>query len=295
MSFVGRPPRGLSYSQRSSFTRCGEAYRLTKMFHVPENPAWNLCGGSAVHKVTELIDLQAHGVDVQVLTFAEALQEQVEKQVEKTGIPESQFRASGRKSNAWPNKENRDWWLHNGPVMVDKWREFTRNVPWDLAEFPDENGELQPAVEIELDIQVSGSTIKAFVDRVFRIWASGDLVVVDLKSGADPSSPDQLRVYKEGLEQTFGEPFRWGTFWMARTGSTTEVFDLSGSTHEQLEYEYESFRFARDMGIYLPNPGQICSYCSVKDFCYVQSGSRSDEIPRPWEQYQGYPGGVAAE
>ncbi|PVU81358.1 hypothetical protein DDP54_15775 (plasmid) [Cellulomonas sp. WB94] len=189
VTFVGRPPRGLSYSQRSSFTRCGEAYRLTKMFRVPENPAWNLIGGSAVHKVTELEDLAAHGADVKVLTFAEALQLGIDEAVEKSGLPESEFRASGRKSNAWPDKENKAWWLHHGPVMVQRWRDFVRTVPWDLAEFPDAEGELRPAVEIELDIQVSGTTIKAFVDRVFRRRADDALVVVDLKSGADPSAP----------------------------------------------------------------------------------------------------------
>ena len=294
MTFVGRPPRGLSYSQRSSFTRCGESYRLTKIFHVPEVPAWNLRGGSAVHKATELEDLAAHGVDVKVLTFEQALQAEIDEAVEKYGFPESEFRASGRKSNAWPDKENKAWWLHHGPVMVQRWRDFVRNVPWDLAEFPDANGELRPAVEVELDIEVSGLTIKAYVDRVFRMRSDGTLVVVDLKSGNEPDAPDQLGVYKLGLEQAFGEPVRWGTFWMARTGSTTEVFDLSDFTHERLEWEYETFRFSRDTGLFLPNPGQICGYCSVRDYCYVQSGVHSDEVPRPWEQWQGNQEGTSA-
>ncbi|WP_242448526.1 hypothetical protein [Cellulomonas sp. WB94] len=101
-------------------------------------------------------------------------------------------------------------------------------------------------------------------------------------------------MYKVGLEQAFGEPVAWGTFWMARTGSTTEVFPMAPFTHERLEWEYETFRFSRDTGLYLPNPGQICSYCSVSEFCYVQSGARADEIPRPWEQWQGNQEGTSA-
>lgn len=50
----------LSYSQMETLLSCGEKYRLTKIVQVPEQPAWYLIGGSAVHTATETYDLAKH-------------------------------------------------------------------------------------------------------------------------------------------------------------------------------------------------------------------------------------------
>lgn len=50
----------LSYSQMETLLSCGEKYRLTKIVQVPEQPAWYLIGGSAVHTATETYDLARH-------------------------------------------------------------------------------------------------------------------------------------------------------------------------------------------------------------------------------------------
>jgi len=46
----------LSYSQLETFLSCGEKYRLSRIVGVPEEPAWYLIGGSAVHEATEAYD-----------------------------------------------------------------------------------------------------------------------------------------------------------------------------------------------------------------------------------------------
>ena len=43
------------------------------------------------------------------------------EKVSRTTIPEEDWKASGRATKANPDKENKDWWLKNGPLMVDKW------------------------------------------------------------------------------------------------------------------------------------------------------------------------------
>lgn len=50
----------VSYSQLETLLSCGEKYRLTKIVQVPEQPAWYLIGGSAVHAATEAYDLAKH-------------------------------------------------------------------------------------------------------------------------------------------------------------------------------------------------------------------------------------------
>jgi putative RecB family exonuclease len=286
----GEVPRHISFSQRTSFSRCPEAFRLQRVWHVPETPSWWLAGGKAVHEVTELEDRLSLGQDVTVPTFAEVFQREVDEMVEKSGIPESEFRASGRASNAWPGKENKDWWLHHGPAMVVKWREFRRNAPVDIHEVPaplfgDQNRTV-PAIELEINLKVAGTTIKLFIDRVMRRRSDGALGVIDLKTGAnEPASPDQLGLYKLAMEEEFGEQVTWGAFWDARKGSTGQTYDLGDFTHERIEWEYETFRFARDHGLFLANPGPMCNSCSVKDYCYIQRGPKADEVPRPWEQF----------
>jgi hypothetical protein len=49
-------PVHVSYSALTTYLDCGWKYFLTKVKQVPEQPAWYLVGGSAVHYATELYD-----------------------------------------------------------------------------------------------------------------------------------------------------------------------------------------------------------------------------------------------
>jgi hypothetical protein len=50
---------------------CGERYRLQKIEQVPEQPAWYLAGGSAVHEASEVIDHAIHKARMEALANAE--------------------------------------------------------------------------------------------------------------------------------------------------------------------------------------------------------------------------------
>lgn len=49
-------PNHLSPSQINTMLTCGEQYRLERVVRVPSRPMWAGIGGSAVHKVTEILD-----------------------------------------------------------------------------------------------------------------------------------------------------------------------------------------------------------------------------------------------
>jgi hypothetical protein len=51
-------PRYLSPSQITGLLMCGEQFRLTRLLKAPERPMWAGIGGSTVHKITELLDLE---------------------------------------------------------------------------------------------------------------------------------------------------------------------------------------------------------------------------------------------
>jgi len=287
---TGQLPPHLSHSQFSTFTRCGELYRLERVWHVPCPPAWALIGGKAVHSATEDIDRAAHGSPFPVRSFQEHLDLEVEQALTGNDYTGADIRASGHASKAWPNKEDRRWWEFNGPIMVARWAAFAKTAPLDLALSVGEGGMDAgssadvPAIEVPFRLIVGSTTIVGYVDRVYRQRADGALVVLDLKSGSQPQpSPAQLGVYKVGLEAKFGEPVRWGYFWDARTGALSERYDLSPFTHERIEWQYESLRFARDRGLFLPNITKDCSWCGVREFCVYVGGARSSEVTAPWE------------
>ena len=71
-----------------------------------------------------------------------------------TDIPSTEWRAGGRASKDWPNRENENWWSVNGPQMLQAfvdWWEANNN--WHIWVTPD--GEA--AVELDLSGEINGT------------------------------------------------------------------------------------------------------------------------------------------
>jgi hypothetical protein len=51
-------PQHISYSSLTTWLSCGHLYLLTRIMQVAEEPSAWLYGGKALHKATELYDLQ---------------------------------------------------------------------------------------------------------------------------------------------------------------------------------------------------------------------------------------------
>lgn len=261
----------ISYSALSTYTDCGHKYYLTRVKNLPETPAWYLVGGSAVHEASELFDKEFPSTftDEDVArfnptqTFSETWARALERQIESTGVGVEGFRAGGRVSKAWPEKENSDWWMYHGPLMVKNWIDWRKGSGWSIWE-PQEG---LFAVELGLDYSVSDETyVKMFIDRVM-VTPSGEIVVMDLKTGArTPSSDLQLAVYAAGLEDKFGIRPQYGAYWMARDGVTSQLSDLDYLSKEKIESVVLTFDRARKAGIFIPNLSN-CSYCSIAQHC----------------------------
>lgn len=280
----------LSYSQLSSLTTCGEQFRLERVVGVTQRPAWALIGGSTVHEVTELHDLAGHGVAVPSDTFREVFERRTVEAEEESGIDRSEFRASGRASARWPNKEDANWWLTEGPAMVQRWVNWTAATPWKLWITPDG----KPAVEIEFDMLLNDDDIdvKGFIDRVYEY--NGYLIVLDIKTGSRPQpTPRQLGTYKVGLEQVYGDalpPVAYGAFWDGRRGVTSTPAALNEYDERRLSYQYGVVAKMRRENLYLPSPGPMCSGCSVNEFCFEYTQGASAAVRPPWvsvEEWEG--------
>lgn len=268
-------PAGVSYSQLTDWLDCQEKYRLRKVAKVPETPAWALVGGSAVHLATEVYDRTdwttwEAGVPNPESLFRIAFEEGV-AEGKLTEPDTTAWRASGRATKEWPNKQDEAWWRANGPLMVENWIVWRHSPGWKIWTTPDG----KPAIELEIKIVMGGRICHLFIDRLM-VTPEGELGVLDIKSGATmPDSPLQLGLYATAVEETFGQRPSFGTYFDARNGVHLPGKDLSLFSRPYLDFLFGSFVAQRELRMFIPNPGRMCVACGVRDFCPAVGGTQA--------------------
>lgn len=285
MSFELEVPDHLSRSQLDTYSDCGMKWLLQRGMRVPQVPAWALIAGSAVHAVTEEYDRQLlDGQDMHDEHLREAFaldfESRIRREEDLYAVHRSAFGVSGRASKDWPDKETEAWWKHHGPLHVLAWKSWRRVTPWELLPVVDERtGEFLDPIEYSFKLDLGGVSDWGAIDRVFTY--QDELIVVDLKTGRNaPKKPDQLGDYATAVEEAVGRRPRWGYYWMAREGGTSEAYDLTRPrmTKEAMAKTYGMAQKGIEAGVFLPNVGMLCGYCSVRDFCSAVDGPRSSEI-----------------
>ena len=265
----------ISHSAMSTWLNCGWSFYLTRIQKVPENPSYWLVGGKSLHECTEWYDQldpliqQAGDFDLRQI-FLDKWEENY--RLANNGMP---FRAGGRATKQYPNKEDASWWLDNGPKMVDFWIQFRKDSgyqPYLLS-----GGEA--AIETELNVEIGGVLMKGFLDRLM-VSPEGELVVIDIKTSSKPPvTYTQLGTYAIMCEKAMGIRPVKGAYFMARTGELTEPVDLSHYTERRLASQVKGFKTAVDNNIFIPQPGFMCGTCSVNHACYAVNGSESHKYP----------------
>lgn len=267
----------MSWSALEDVRTCGEKYRLGRVERVPKRPGWALIGGNAVHHVTEHNDKQDFGMPVESadLDFEAVFMAETKKVLGEWGIgSEAEIQASGRRSKANPNKEDRKWWLENGPLMVERWKNFIRVTPWHIWLTPQGN----PAIELELLSEWGGKPNKGFLDRVFET-PDGDLVCVDIKTGANaPKTSQQLAQYGTDVGRLVGAKVKYGAFWMGRDGGLTPPVELEPMV-QSLDSDYQKAAAIIEGDLFLASPGMLCGSCSVNAYCKSFSGPAVLPLP----------------
>jgi len=259
----------ISHSAMSTWLNCGWSYYLSRIQKVPENPSYWLVGGKSLHECTEIYDLNPEGFDPTTI-FQQRWDENY--RLADNGMP---FRAGGRASKAYPNKEDASWWLDNGPKMVDFWIQFRENSGYQVYMLDHQT----PAVETELNVEISGVNMKGFLDRLM-VTPTGELIVVDIKTSSKaPVTYTQLGTYAIMCEKIMGVRPVKGAYYMARTGELTTPVDLDHYTESRLGSHLRGFKIAIDNNIFIPQPGFMCGTCSVNHACYAVKGIDSHKYP----------------
>jgi hypothetical protein len=260
----------VSHSAMSTWLSCGWQYYLSRVHHVPEAPSYWLVGGKALHECTEEYDKGLLVPYDPASAFRAAWKRNYE--ASDNGMP---FRAGGRATKAYPNKEDEQWWLDHGPKMLDYWVQFREESGFQMFTLP--AGE--EAIETELNTEIYGVNIKAFLDRLM-VAPSGELGVVDIKTSAkEPATNTQLGIYAVLSEKVIGVRPTWGAYFLARTGELTTPVDLSNYTEARLGSSVKNFATAIENKIFIPSPGFMCGTCSVNRACYAVNGEESYKYP----------------
>jgi putative RecB family exonuclease len=237
--------------------------------NAPQEPAWWFLAGDAIHKATEDMDCGAEDTPWEMFNhhFTIAI-----AAADETGIPRSQWKAGGRATKDFPNKEDESYWRMHGPTMVANWVQwrdslFTRG--WQFYTL--DNG--RPAIEVPIELAFDDVTVKGYIDRVF-VNDNGEAVVVDLKSGSRvPASTLQLGVYALGMSEQHGITPILGGYYMTRQGNMPETHSLLKYTRERVGNWFASAKRGIEAEVFIPHVGPFCGTCSVAKYCSAMGGS----------------------
>ena len=235
-------PKHISYSSFNTWQECGWKYYLTKVEGVQTGHAVWFTGGSAVHKATEVYDLE--GGD------SEAIWNRVWfEQVKADELVNGDM-------NTWQyaKREDMSWWYGEGILMLDNWIKF-RSKGWKVY---------KDFVEKEYEIPIDDATVKMAIDRVM-VSPEGKIILLDIKTGASSQKhPLQLAVYKWALEH-HGIKIDGAGFWDARTNSIS-MWNLEFLDYARVLDILNDFDKARKNNIFLPNLNN-CARCDVISSC----------------------------
>lgn len=267
----------LSYSSLSTYLTCPEQFRLTKIESLPDKVGWYNIGGTAVHAMTEQVDIHSLGGDPPAdfnWYFDKALAEQ---QVLTPDIPTEAYISTGKGVNT----ENETWWRNRGPALVQAWTRWLDASPYMIWITP----EGEPAIELEMNSTFGGVPSLGFIDRILCETSNpvDPFVVVDLKNGKPPKDKVQLATYGEACKQR-GWDIRYGGYFMTRGAILTGLHDLTELMGPRIDHQFAEVWRGVQSEVFPPRPSGLCAnHCGVAKFCYA-GGQLEDKSHLPYKE-----------
>ena len=137
----------VSFSQFTTFSRCGKQYQLERIQGVPRTPSLALLFGSAVHEAFERVlknEVDSIAGSVQSM-WGDIVESHAQRMIKEFDTPIEQFKVSGRKTEAKPNREDYDWWMVEGLQQVNAFLDWLgyKRLEHVRSRRPDTDGRVQ--------------------------------------------------------------------------------------------------------------------------------------------------------
>ena len=257
----------LSYSSIKAFERCPKSYQLSRVIGAQPLPAVYFALGTAVHEITESMDLAEKSqftqssTDVRRYTgddFREVYFDEIRKGLAKE--PDMDKWLCGGSDGPRAAAELA---LDTGPRCIKNWKSFTSK---DFK-----------VTDIELDVtcRLPGMYLKTkgFIDRLGDHVKHGRMIV-DIKTGKNKPKDkgQQLGDYAALLTASTGEVVTKGAYFMAQEGKLSKVYDLSEHTPESLGSANKTWLQEMNRSDYEPKVEYTCRFCDQQLNCFAYSG-----------------------
>lgn len=163
-----RTIRRLSYSSAAQYSDCAERWRLSRVYGLDKATYWVTLMGTAVHEVTEALDLNEVGLasdkhapllDVDPgKAFTVAFdREKARRLGEGTTINASgRVLKTGLGKGGGPNRKDEEWARHYGPIMVQNWIDWRSKNNYKIALFDTADGNTAPGIELKVSHPLGG-------------------------------------------------------------------------------------------------------------------------------------------
>lgn len=201
--------------------------------------------------------------------FKESWDAEVAKRVEQSpSYSPEDYTATGRAKAEYGGKRSTAWWLDHGPGMVQSWIDWKTEHGWTIWDVAG-----QPAIELSCNFTLPGLDlpIVAYIDRVY-VLPTGELAVLDLKTGRTPETAEQLGLYATAIQAVHGVRPKWGYWWSPDKGHVGP-FDLDHFTPEFFSLLFNEATVGINAGVFIPNPNNACkNWCGVAQFCHIVGG-----------------------
>ncbi|HEX6578084.1 MAG TPA: PD-(D/E)XK nuclease family protein [Jiangellaceae bacterium] len=261
----------LSPSRAADFMTCPLLYRFRTIDRLPEPPSAAATRGTVVHAVLErLFDLPP---DERTVARAAAL---VGPQWER--LLEAEPDLAGLFGDDQDGSALAEW-IGGAEELVRSY--FTLEDPSRL-----EPAERELYVETVLD---SGLRLRGYVDRVDRASATGDLRVVDYKTGKAPPegfeqrAMFQMRFYALALWRLYQRVPRLLQLVYLGSGEVLryqpDEADLL-ATERKVEALWRAIERAARTGDWRPSPSKLCEWCAHQALCPSWGGT-PPPLPEP--------------
>jgi putative RecB family exonuclease len=253
------PPRSLSPSKASSFTRCPRAFRLSVIDGQPERPSPAAVKGTLVHRALESL-IWEHGPGDRSVTVATA-----------------------ELHRAWRAMQGDDA-VQRLALTVDESEEIVDDavaLVQRYFELEDPNRVRAVGVELGLEADVDGLRLRGVIDRL-DLNDDGDLVVVDYKTGRAPpagferSKMAGVPVYALLCERVLGRTPVEVRLLHLREPITIVAMPTDQSIRGQRQRSvavWQAIERACETEEFRPRPSRLCSSCSFQAICPAFDGA----------------------